>query len=162
MELLILIAVAIIAYFTLDLHKQVKELSKYKTAFDPDYPVYSSEDIWLSSIKIAQARSKYDEYLQKQQDYFQNHKQEIGKIKKNTDLPEEFKEYMRSYFQYAEELDNEVYQFRHMIDTNYEVRNSKRKYSQAIDELYDLPKRLNWVFRKKKYDYDEWLKRENE
>ncbi len=156
LQFLILIILGSIAYAVRDIYVRIIEYIKYRSAFDPDYPIFTAREIWVSKIKIDAQHKSFEEQDQKYQDYYNNHKEEIGKIKKNKDQSQELKNIMRSYHYSADELDYGVKRFRHMIDVNYEVKNSKKTYSEMCEGY------LPFMFRKGfKKSYEKWLEYED-
>lgn len=158
MDVLILIAILLITYGLLDINTRLKHYLDYKAVFDPEFPIYSPAQIQGAARLIDVNRKQCEKQEQKLEEYQKEH-EEIKHIKKNSDYPQEYKDLMCSYFDFKNNWDHEVYNYRLMIDTNYNVRNGKTSYSEASDKISS---RLEALIKEigKTNNYNEWLKKE--
>lgn len=150
MELIIIIALALIAYAVWDINTRVKDYIKYKNTFDPDYPYYTARDLWIAQIEMDVAREEFNKKNVIYQEYWEKNKQELLKVKKNADHSKEFKDIMYNCKYYEDNLNNKVDRFHQMIETNYAIRNGKKTYTQVNEDFMKFPDI-------KKSGYDEWL-----
>ncbi len=155
MELIIVIALVLIVYAVWDINTRVKRYMEYKNTFDPDYPYYTAIDLQIAQIEMDVAREEFNKKNVIYEEYWEKNKQELLKVKKNADHSKEFKDIMHDYHYYADSLNDKADYFHQMIEVNYAIRNGKKTYKQASEEI------RGFILRIKKSGYHEWLKYES-
>jgi len=154
MEIFIVLILGLIAYLLWDIQIKINYYFKQRETLDLDCPFYSVEDIKLSKFRVKTYKEIFEDAQSKMREYFEKHKEEINKVKKNKNHTKEYKEIMSSYFHFLDELNSERKNCNEMQEANYAICSGKKTFKQIGDSLFN--RSLNSP-KPKESSYDNWL-----
>jgi hypothetical protein len=156
MDILIVSILGLVAILIWDIQIRITNYIKLHTELDHNYPYFSSNDIWASKRKIKIFNEVCEDAKNKFDTYYEFHKDEINKIKKNRDHKQEYKDLISSWHNSMDELDLEGKRCNTMQEANYSISSGRKTFKQISDELFK--ETTNFTYKKGRYEV--WLETE--